>query len=97
MRNVKVGIGLLVTALLVITCAKLPPTPAKTGTLMAEKISETDSVPDAWGKLISATISSDFPRQVQLWFQDEKGEIRLAFYDMPQNRLMPEVLIIRRK
>jgi len=96
LRTLRMGGVLLIGFIFLASCAKLPPTPAKEGALPVEKLAQTNSVPADWGRLTSATISPDFPRQVQLWFQNDQGEIRLVFYDMPQNKLMAEAIVLRR-
>jgi hypothetical protein len=80
-----------------LSCTKLPQGLATTeGSFPTEKVIQTNSIPPEWGKLISVAISPDFPRVSQLWFQDEKGDIHLAFYDLSQNKLSPNVVVLRR-
>ena len=96
MPNVsKIGKFFMILVVLQLSCTKLQ-TPAKEGALPMERLIQTNSIPSEWGKLISVAISPDFPRRVQLWLQDEKGNIHLAFYDMVQNRLSPDAIVFRR-
>jgi hypothetical protein len=39
-----------------------------------------DSIPPAWGKLVSVTTNPAFPSWFQLWFEDESSTIRLAAF-----------------
>ena len=95
-KILKLGSLFFMLAIFLTSCAKLPQTPAKEGALPMESLAQTNSIPADWGKLVSVTISPDFPRQVQLWFQDEKGDIHLAFYEMAQNKLSPDAIVFRR-
>jgi len=93
---IKLGAPLLILALVQPSCTKIPQTPAAEGALPTIDVVQADSIPSDWGKLVSVTISPDFPRRVQLWFQDEKNVIRLVFYDMPQRRLAPKAVVFNR-
>lgn len=92
----KLGKIIMILVVLQLSCTKFPQTPAKEGALPLERLTQSNSIPSDWGKLISVAIPPDHPRQVQLWFQDEKGNIHLAFYDMDQNRLSPDAVVFSR-
>lgn len=87
---------LLVLLVLQLSCTKYPPAPGEEGALAVIDLVQRDSIPAEWGPLISVVISPDFPRRVQLWFQDESGNIRLAFYEMNQRKLAPKVVVFGR-
>jgi hypothetical protein len=96
-----VNISKLVTiALLVlvvqISCTKLPQAPSKEGALATIDVADATTIPREWGNLVSVVISPDFPRRVQLWFQNEKGDIHLAFYEMQQRKLAPKGVVFPR-
>lgn len=93
---IKLGKVIVILLVLQLSCTKFPQPPATEGALPTIDIVQTDSIPSEWGKLVSVAISPDFPRRVQLWFQDEKGEIHLAFYDMSQRKLAPKVVVFHR-
>jgi hypothetical protein len=92
----KLGTILMILVVFQLSCTKLEQKPAKEGALPIISLNQTNSIPSDWGKLISTTISPDSPRLVLLWFQDEKGDIHLASYDMRQNKLSPDAAVIRR-
>ena len=92
----KLGKIIVILAVLQLSCAKVQQPFAKAGGLPTENLTQTNSLPSDWGKLISVAVSPDFPRTVQLWFQDEKGDVRLVFYDMNQNKLGPSAVVFRR-
>lgn len=91
----KIANVLVILLVLQLSCTKYPRAPAE-GALPAIDLVQTDSIPSEWGKLVSVAISPDFPRRVQLWFQDENGDIRLAFYEMNQRKLAPKVVVFSR-
>ena len=96
-RIIKIGSLFLVLAIFLPSCTKLPQgLPDKEGSLPKETLAQNQSIPSQWGKLVSVAISPDFPRMTQLWFQNEEGDIHLAFYDLRQNRLFTEAVVIRR-
>ena len=82
---------LLVAVVLVVfcsACTKLPQGQSpKAGNVAVIKLPQTNSIPSSWGKLISAVIPADSPEWTQLWFQDEKGDLRLAFFNTKQKVL----------
>ena len=81
-----------------LSCAKLPQNqPAKEGDVAVEKLTQTNSIPSDWGKLISVVNQLDSPNNVQLWFQGEKGDIHLVIYDINHNRLIPNARLIPQK
>jgi hypothetical protein len=92
----RVGTILLILAALQMSCTKIQQPSAEGGALTTEKLAQTNLIPSDWGKLISVAISPDFPRLAQLWFQDEKGDIRLVFYEMSQNKIRPTAVLFRR-
>ena len=81
-----------------LSCTKLPQAPAETqGPFPTEKAIYTNSIPHEWGKLISVATSPDYPSGFVLWFEDEKGNIRVASYNGKLNKFSPNVLVISRK
>ena len=91
----KLGTILMVLVVFQLSCTKLKQAPTE-GALPIIGLNQTNSIPSDWGKLISTTISPDSPRLVLLWFQDEKGDIHLASYNMGQNKLSADAAVIRR-
>ena len=97
MSNLKrIGVFLLILAAFQLSCTKLQRAPGQAGSLPILSLSQPDSIPADWGKLVSTTISPDHAMLVLLWFQNEQGDIHLASYDMSQNKLTATATAIRR-
>ncbi len=87
------GRQILVCAVLVVftvcmgSCAKLPDTTEQNdeGFMKMELAEVSDTIPASWGKLISVSSASQFPMMVQLWFQDNDGNIYMIPYNINTN------------
>ncbi len=64
--------------------------------LALQTLTKTDSIPAAWGKLVSVSSSPGIADLVQLWFQDDAGIIRMAHYNVKTNLLSKQVRAIGR-
>jgi hypothetical protein len=71
-------------------------TPAEGGELAIEELETRDAIPAEWGPLISVVATYD-DRYYQLWFQDEAGTIRIAYFDQDLFRLLLPVRVIARR
>jgi hypothetical protein len=90
----------IVLALLVLhlSCTTLPQKQApKEGDVAIEILTQTNSIPADWGKLISVVNQLDSPSNVQLWFQGEKGDVHFVIYDVNHNRLSQNARLIPQK
>jgi hypothetical protein len=96
----RVWISLLLAGLifLPLSCAKIPEAPsAKEGEAIdLVKLSNANSIPLEWGRLISVNLSSEW-RVTHLWFQDEGGTVRMALFDHRTMQLGSEAILIPRK
>lgn len=95
----KTGIWLFLAALLLgtLSCARLPEKPAEgAAALSSEQLPAPDSIPAAWGKLVSVTSNPSFPSWFQLWFEDETGTVRMAAFDFRTKKLDPNAVVIPR-
>jgi len=80
------------------SCTKLTEEkPVIEGEITVEELPYKDSIPANWGKLISVSSSPDVSRWVQLWFEDESGNIRMVAYNIIQNRMASQARVFRRK
>jgi hypothetical protein len=94
----KLCLIVVVLVVLQLSCTRLPQKqPVQEGSVATEKLTQTNSIPSDWGKLISVVIPPDSPNLAQLWFQDEKGDIHMAGYNMVQNRLTTNARLFPRK
>jgi hypothetical protein len=96
---VRSGIWFLLAVLLLsaLSCARLPEKPAESGAALSyEQLPAPDSIPAAWGKLVSVTSNPSFPSWLQLWFEDETGTVRMAAFDFRTKKLDPNAVVIPR-
>jgi len=88
----------LVLIFLHLSCTKLPQRQAaKEGDIAIERLTQANSIPSEWGKLVSVTNQPDIPSSVLLWFQDEKGDIHCVSFEINQKRLSLTAWLIPRK
>ena len=64
--------------------------------LSFQKLSKTDAIPAAFGKLVSVTTADTYPGWVQLWFEKEDGTITTVFLKYVNGALRQETLVIPR-
>ncbi len=80
-----------------VSCAKIEEEqPVLSTEIIPEKVPQADSIPSAWGKLISVSSVTNVPNWAQLWFVDDEGNIRMVPYNVRDNRLATEARLIRR-
>lgn len=93
----KLALLILLALLLALSCAKLPEKPAAVrGDIAYVHMVAKDAIPAAWGRLVTVSNSADFGHVFQLWFEDEAGTVRVAFYDMRTNSFQNEGRLIPR-
>jgi hypothetical protein len=93
----KLGAFLLILAAFQLSCTKLQRQPNEEGALPVVRLSQPNSIPSDWGKLVSTTVSSDTsPSVMFLWFQNESGDIHLVSYDVSKNKLNLDAAVIAR-
>jgi hypothetical protein len=98
MARRKVVCFLVTVFLLPLSCTELPEhTPLEEGDIAVEKMANVDSIPSAWGSLVAVTNRPDVAHVFQLWFQDQDGNVHMAVYNMPLNRLLPNAILIPQK
>ena len=87
----------LLLSLVPLSCTKIAESPTvEGGDITIGKLPYLDSIPVNWGRLVSVSRLTDF-NVYQLWFQDEDGTVRIAFYNLDTNRFLPKVRQIARK
>ena len=94
------AICLLVVVFLfpIISCTRLDKGPPKgTVSLGTEKLPALDSIPLEWGKLVSVSATPIYNGILQLWFQDENGKVRMVPFDIQNNRLISDAVVVPRK
>lgn len=96
--TIRIGICLLLTALLFVSaCEKLPDkSTVDRGDIAFEEMVTKDMIPAEWGRLVAVSNSSDFAHIFQLWFEDEEGAVRVAFYNLRSNEFQAEGRLIPR-
>jgi hypothetical protein len=78
------------------SCTRLGEPGSDEQPLTLQTLTQTDSIPAAWGKLVSVSSSPGIADLVQLWFQDDAGIIRMAHYNVKNNYLSKQVRMIGR-
>jgi hypothetical protein len=78
------------------SCTKLGEPGLAEQTLVLQKMTQTDSIPANWGKLVSVSSVPGVEHWAQLWFQDDEGTIRILPYNVSNNYLSSQARIIRR-
>ncbi|NIM20307.1 MAG: hypothetical protein GTO51_08765 [Candidatus Latescibacteria bacterium] len=97
-RRASIYLGIAVLVILNISCAKLTEEkPVTMGAVAVEELPFEDSFPSNWGKLITVSSAPDIRHWVQLWFEDDEGNIRMATYNIIQNELSDQVRVFHRK
>lgn len=94
------GLWLLVVVLLLpaFSCARMPEKPAQTGALVgSEQLPALDSIPPAWGKLVSVTSNPAFPGWFQLWFEDESSTVRMVAFNLRTKQFDSNAIILPRR
>lgn len=82
-RLLKYFVGMLLIVLL-LSCEKLPETPAGEGALRMDVVQLGGTIPLTWGEFIA--VSNSNVTWVQLWFRDKEGNIYTVPYDVVNNR-----------
>jgi hypothetical protein len=97
LKLTKLCLIVVVLVVLQLSCTRLPQNqPVNEGPVAIEKLTQTNSIPSDWGKLISVVTLSDTP-WAQLWFQDENGDIHMVGYNVLENRLATNARLLPRK
>jgi hypothetical protein len=96
----RIGICVIAVVLIVLplSCAKIEERkPLVERQMTTEKLPDMKTIPSKWGRLISVITVDSNPRWVQLWFQDEDGNVRMLLYYFKEHVLSPEARLIPRK
>ena len=94
----RIGTFLIVVILVLLTlsCAKVGSV-SEEGDLATEALPSIDSIPSKYGNLVSVSNVTRYPDWVQLWFQDENGNLSMVRYSVHETRFAKEVKLIPRK
>jgi hypothetical protein len=87
-------LALLALVVLTTSCRRLEQRGGP-GSLPVQPVANGMVLPADWGNLISVTSSDTFPGVMQLWLQDSAGNVRVAAFSLPQNKLTYVTLIRR--
>lgn len=79
-----------------VSCTRMGQPRAGEQVLATQDLKEADSIPLAWGKMISVSSVPGAQNWVQLWFQDDEGTIRMVPYNVTDNLLSSQARIIPR-
>jgi hypothetical protein len=96
-RNVMLLI-LIFAAALCLSCARLDDMQDSGASAFAvEQLPQDGSVPGKYGDLVAVSSVEGYPDNLQLWFQDEKGDLRLVRFSVRRNQFMGAAQMIPRK
>ncbi len=92
-----VGIFVLCTILAAgASCTRLGKLGPGEKNLAVITLPQPDSIPAGWGRLVSVSSAPGVENWVQLWLQDDQGTIRVASYNVKDNHLHTQAVMIGR-
>jgi hypothetical protein len=94
----RLTVCLVMSAILIfsVSCTRLGEPGSGEQKLVLQELTQTNSIPAKWGKLVSVSSVPDIEKWVQLWFQDDEGNIRVVPYNVSDNYLSIQARMIRR-
>ena len=96
----RMGILLVVVVLVLfsLSCARISEasTPGE-GAFFKKALPHVDSIPSKWGNLVSVSNVAGSRYWIQLWFQDENGNLRVVAYALQKNSFAKEFYLLRRR
>ena len=78
------------------SCQRVAQESEEVGKLKRVNLTDVSGIPSEFGKLISVTSVAEYPRIMQMWFEDSIGTVRVVRVSMQRNKIYEEVLIIPR-
>lgn len=81
----------------IVSCRKLD-APGAIGTtgVPSQPLRGVAAIPGDWGHLVSVTTESTYPDLMQLWFEDNSGNVRMVAYRLRTGELL-NVSVFRRQ
>jgi len=87
----RLGLLLVVLLLSAASCAKLPEARSRAeGDVAIERLPTVDAIPAEWGDLVAVSNSANAGHMFQMWFQDDEGNLHVAFYNVRSNEIQSE-------
>jgi len=81
-----------------LSCTKLPDAPTKTEGRHAMEVAQLKGpIPLAWGSVVSVSSIGQFPGWVQVWFQDNDGNMYMIPYHVESNVFHENYRFLRRQ
>ncbi len=96
LRRAAIYFVVIASVLLTFSCVRLE-APLEYGGVDRDATPYVDSIPTQWGNLISVSSVAGYPTWVQLWFQDDKGHVRMVTYSIRSNKFAKEFFLFHRK
>jgi len=88
----------VILALILVSCAKLPDSPPNIEGRLKMEIGQCGStIPSTWGNLVSVSSVSQYPGWVQMWFQDGDGNVYMIPYQVESNTFHENYRFLRRQ
>ncbi len=97
-RNVILCAVVVAFVVLSMSCSKTPwSRPVVEGSVKMEIVKCGNAIPAAWGDVISVSSVGQYEGWVQVWFQDEAGDLYMIPYHVPSNTFHNNYRHLRRK
>lgn len=100
-RRASGRLGVIAVLLSALACTRVPAfVPESEGGVALESLKDRGSIPAGWGTLVTVTTSATSEHgtpHLQLWFQDQEGNVREAAFDPQTNQFLPNARLFRRK
>lgn len=78
------------------SCQRVAQESEDMGKLERINLTDVSAIPSEFGKLMSVTSVAEYPRIMQMWFEDSIGTVRVVRVSMQRNKIYEEVLILPR-
>ena len=86
---------LVMTALLVASCARTSNPTVVAGGIPGEDLASRSTLPAEWGELVSVSSAAAYPELVQLWFRGGDGTVRYTVVSLRSHQVL-NAHVIRR-
>jgi hypothetical protein len=88
------GIGMVL--MLGVSCQRLGEPARGEQALKVQVLEHTGSIPASWGKLVTTSSCPAAKEWIQLWFQDDAGNLRMVAYNLEKNTLLGQAILFPR-
>jgi len=88
---------IVLAVFLLVSCSRVEKESVTTkGELKTVKLEKLDGIPSEYGALVGVTANPQYHRWAQLWFQDDKGTIRVVSVGFFDEMIKEDITVIPR-